>query len=76
MEEQAAGRGIPANGRDFSEIWKATYPDQAMPRDVDSTSYGFYRTRDGFVLWSSGLDGESGTEDDMEFRSPARVSTR
>jgi Zn-dependent protease with chaperone function len=76
MEEQTAGRGIPANPRDLSEIWKATYPTEAMPRDVDSTSYGYYRTRDGFVLWSSGPDGESNTDDDMDWRFPRKISTR
>jgi Zn-dependent protease with chaperone function len=76
MEEQAAGRGIPANGRDFSEIWRASYPNQPMPRDVDSTSYGYYRTRDGWVLWSTGPDAESDTEDDMEWRLPRKISTR
>jgi hypothetical protein len=47
-----------------------------MPRDVDSTSYGYYRTRDGFVLWSSGPDGESNTDDDMDWRFPHKISTR
>jgi Zn-dependent protease with chaperone function len=75
-EEQAAGRGIPANGRDLSEIWTATYPNEAIPRDIDSTSYGYYRTRDGFVLWSNGPDGESKTVDDMQWRSPRKISTR
>lgn len=76
MAEEAAGRGIPANGRDFATIWKATYSSEAMPRDIDSTAYGYYRTRDGFVLWSSGPDRESDTEDDMEFRLPRKVSSR
>ena len=74
--EEAAGRGIPANGRDLWTIWNETYPGKAMPKDVDSTPYGYYRTRDGFVLWSSGPDGESDTEDDMEFRWPRTVTTR
>lgn len=76
VEEQTAGRGVPANGRDLWTIWNATYPGEAMPRDIDSTPYGYYRTRDGFVFWSSGPDRESDTEDDMQFRSPSKVSTR
>jgi Zn-dependent protease with chaperone function len=74
--EQESGRGVPANGRDFAEIWRAAYPNEAMPRDADSSSFGYYRTRDGFVLWSSGLDGESDTEDDMVYRSPRKISAR
>jgi hypothetical protein len=75
--EHAAGRGIPANGRDLWTIWNETYPGEAMPKDVfDDTPYGYYRTRDGFVIWSSGPDGKSDTEDDMEFRWPLKISTR
>lgn len=77
MAEQAAGRGIPTNSRDLWFVWKATYPGEPMPKDAfDGSAYGYYRTRDGFVLWSSGPDGESDTEDDIEWRSPAQVSAR
>jgi Zn-dependent protease with chaperone function len=74
IAEQAAGRGIPTNSRDLGSIWKATYPGEPMPTDAfDDTPYGYYRTRDGFVLWSSGPDGESDTDDDIEWRSPPSV---
>jgi hypothetical protein len=77
MAEQAAGRGIPANSRDLWSIWKATYPSEPIPTDAsDSAPYGYYRTRDGFVLWSSGPDGEADTEDDIEWRSPAQIGAR
>jgi hypothetical protein len=77
MAEQAAGRGIPTNSRDLWFVWKATYPGEPMPKDAfDGSAYGYYRTGDGFVLWSSGPDGESDTEDDIEWRSPAQVSAR
>lgn len=67
--EHAAGRGIPANTPDLRAIWDETYPGQAMPRDpFDSTAYGYYRTRNGFVLWSSGPDRESDTDDDLLYR--------
>lgn len=77
MAEQAAGRGIPTNSRDLWFVWKAMYPGEPMPKDAyDGTEYGYYRTRDGFVLWSSGPDGESDTEDDIEWRSPAPAGAR
>jgi len=77
MAEQGAGRGIPANSRDLWSIWKATYPGEPIPADAfDSAPYGYYRTRDGFVLWSSGPDGEADTEDDIEWRSPAQIGGR
>jgi hypothetical protein len=77
LEEQAAGRGLPTNSRDLWSIWKATNPGEAMPKDAyDGTPYGYYRTRDGFVLWSSGPDRKSDTEDDIEWRAPPRISTR
>jgi Zn-dependent protease with chaperone function len=77
LAEQAAGRGLPTNSRDLWSIWKASYPGQAIPKDAyDGTPYGYYRTRDGFVLWSSGPDRKSDTEDDIEWRSSASISTR
>jgi Zn-dependent protease with chaperone function len=70
MGEHVAGRGIPANSRDLWAVWKATYPAEPIPTDAyDGSPYGYYRTRDGFVLWSSGPDGESDTDDDIEWRS-------
>jgi Zn-dependent protease with chaperone function len=69
MAEHAAGRGMPANSRDLWAIWKATYPGEPIPTDAfDGSPYGYYRTRDGFVLYSSGPDGEADTEDDIEWR--------
>jgi Zn-dependent protease with chaperone function len=77
MAEQSAGRGMPANSRDLWSIWKATYPGEPIPTDAfDSAPYGYYRTRDGFVVWSSGPDGEADTEDDIEWRSPAEIGAR
>ena len=72
--EHGAGRGIPANGRDLWSVWDEAYPDRTMPKDpFDGRGYGYYRTRDGFVLWSVGPDRESDTEDDIVFRWPAKV---
>jgi Zn-dependent protease with chaperone function len=77
LAEHAAGRGIPANSRDLWAIWKATYPAEAIPTDAyDGSPYGYYRTRDGFVLWSSGPDGESDTDDDVEWRPSGRLDTQ
>jgi Zn-dependent protease with chaperone function len=75
--EDSAGRGIPVNSRDLWSIWKATYPGEPIPLDpFDSTRYGYNRTRDGFVLWSSGPDRESDTEDDIEWRLQRQVGAR
>jgi hypothetical protein len=77
IEEAAAHRGLPTNSRDLWSIWKVTYPGERLPREpYDSTLYGYYRTRDGFVLWSSGPDEESDTEDDIIWRYPARIAHR
>jgi Zn-dependent protease with chaperone function len=77
MAEVEAGRGAPANSRDLWHIWSATYPGDSLPVDAyDGSPYGYYRTRDGFVLWSSGPDGESDTGDDIEWRSQGRVEVR
>ena len=48
---------------------KARDPEAPELRDpFDELSYGFDRTEDGFIIWSSGPDRSPRTEDDLAAR--------
>jgi len=57
----------PADVEELYEAWRRLRPEQNPPFDpFDETQYG-YRVDDGAIsIWSSGPDGQSATEDDIE----------
>jgi Zn-dependent protease with chaperone function len=74
--ERRSGVDLPATGRDVHAQWMLKHDHEAIPRDpYDGELFGYLRTGDRFVLWSSGPDGESETDDDIVWRSdPAGAS--
>ena len=67
---RAAGELLPWDSDELYEAWKAAHPGMPEPLDpFDGGRYG-YRSRDGhYQLWSSGPDGESGSDDDLRVDS-------
>lgn len=60
---------VAANGT-LSAVWKLYDPADAEPLDpFDGSPYGYSISGDSFLLWSSGPDGKSGTDDDIVYRS-------
>jgi len=57
----------PADVEELYEAWRRLRPEQNPPFDpFDETQYG-YRVDDGAIsIWSSGPDGQSATDDDIE----------
>jgi general secretion pathway protein G len=52
-----------------SKGWKGPYLKREVPKDPWGRSYGYRspgeHNKQGFDVWSSGEDGEEGTEDDV-----------
>ena len=49
------------------QLREARDPDAPVLVDpFDELSYGFDRTENGFMIWSSGPDRSPGTDDDLE----------
>lgn len=68
--ERGGELGLPANSNELRARWMLTREGEAIPRDpYDGEHFGYMRTGDLFVLWSSGPDGKSETEDDIVWRS-------
>lgn len=66
---------LPADAAALYGVWRSMGGDpEAEPLDpFDGSRYGYDKTEGGaFRLWSSGPDGESGTEDDIERRLEPR----
>lgn len=57
----------PADAEELYEAWRRLRPDQNPPLDpFDETQYGYW-VEDGTIsIWSSGPDGQSSTDDDIE----------
>ena len=73
QEEAAQGRGLPADQQELTARWGAAYPEQRVPFDpFDGLDVGYYRTANGYILWSVGPDGEVDTADDLEYAFDAR----
>jgi hypothetical protein len=64
--ERRLGR-LPANEEALRAAWRLLRPGRDLPVDpFDKSRYG-YVVKDGrYMLWSSGPDGESDTDDDIE----------
>ncbi len=68
--ERQGELGLPATNRELTARWMLKHSGEVMPRDpFDGDYFGYARTGNLFVLWSSGPDGESETEDDIIWRS-------
>jgi Zn-dependent protease with chaperone function len=56
----------PVDGAALVDAWRARHGGSPPVDPFDGFSYGYSVTRDRFLLWSSGPDGESGSDDDIE----------
>jgi Zn-dependent protease with chaperone function len=65
----------PASGSEaISAAWQIFRPSESEPLDpFDGNSYGYYLYDSIYVLWSSGPDGQSNSDDDIVFWSPRFV---
>jgi hypothetical protein len=68
--ERRGDLGLPANTTELRGRWMLKHHGEPIPRDpYDGAYFGYSRTGNLFVVWSSGADGESETEDDIIWRS-------
>jgi Zn-dependent protease with chaperone function len=72
--EQERARGVlPWNSRELYRRLQVEYPTAKGPSDpFDGTDYGYEQRGDHFLVWSSGPDGESWTDDDLRYDSRLR----
>jgi Zn-dependent protease with chaperone function len=59
---------LPADDEELLAAWEEEHGEPFPPDPFDGAPYGYRAEDDGFVLWSSGPDRESQTEDDIERR--------
>ncbi len=73
---------VPPDAEELYGAWESLRSGEEAPIDpFDAAQYGYYSTDGGFVIWSSGPDGEPETDDDIEtsFRlaeSPSAVDVQ
>ncbi len=61
---------LPADDEELYTHWVAVYPDTPLPQDpFDGYPYGYVNEGTHYVIWSSGPDGEAGTDDDLAYDS-------
>jgi hypothetical protein len=69
--------GLPATAGEVRGRWMLRHSGEPIPRDpYDGDYFGYARTGNLFVLWSSGPDRKSETEDDIVWRSGPAGGTR
>jgi Zn-dependent protease with chaperone function len=57
---------VPADEATLILAWEESHGDRAIPIDpFDGNRYGYRVEENNFILWSSGPDGQSATEDDI-----------
>jgi Zn-dependent protease with chaperone function len=57
---------LPVDPKALRRAWELNHPREAYPIDpYDGEPYGYVVEEDHAVLWSSGPDGRSGTDDDI-----------
>lgn len=67
---------LPEDERALFHAWKSLRGNRTYPQDpYDGQPYGYDRKDDSFFLWSSGPDGQSGTDDDPIF-TPGKTPRR
>jgi hypothetical protein len=72
VAEQFRGEsgGPPADEEELYRVWGQQPLGQREPMDpFDGRHYGYAVQGDRFYLWSSGPDGETGTQDDIALGS-------
>jgi Zn-dependent protease with chaperone function len=72
VEEMRAGSGeLPSDAsHTLSDSWKVHRPHIKEPLDpYDNNPYGYYVKDGKYLIWSSGPDGASGTNDDLYYSS-------
>ena len=62
---------LPASMSEIRERWEQVRPGEPLPRDpFDGLDYGFVNYGEFYEFWSSGFDGQSGTDDDIYSEGP------
>lgn len=70
LELERRRGSLPWNGTDLYRRLESQYPAGELPTDpFDDSYYGYAQSGRDFVIWSSGADGRSWTEDDIRFDS-------
>ena len=70
LEEERRRGSLPWNGTDLYRRLREQYPRGEVPTDpFDDSYYGYEQNGNHYVIWSSGADGRSWTEDDIRFDS-------
>jgi hypothetical protein len=73
IEEQWGITGLwPESMEQIRETWVVVQPDEELPIDpFDGFDYGYMLEGTTYWIWSSGPDGDSGTDDDIAYEGPA-----
>jgi hypothetical protein len=73
VESERARGALPWNVRELYSQLATQFPRAEPPRDpYDDSDYGYEQRGQHFMLWSSGPDGMSWTEDDIRYDSRVR----
>jgi Zn-dependent protease with chaperone function len=73
IEEQWGITGLwPESMEEIRETWTFVQPNEQFPIDpFDGFEYGYMLDGTKYWIWSSGPDGDSGTDDDIAYEGPA-----
>jgi len=75
IDGELAARGRLPDMDALDSLWAARYPHDPFPTDpFDGLDYGYVVDGREYRLWSSGPDGEGGTDDDIVRAPSARVT--
>ena len=72
IEEERRRGGIPWNAAELGRRLREQYPRSDTPTDpYDGSDYGYDQRGTHYMVWSSGPDGRSWTDDDIRYDSRA-----
>ena len=73
---RAAGSQLPRNDEALYALYRAELDRDAPLDPFDGKRYGYQMDEDGksYLLWSTGPDGRSGTDDDLDWRPDEGVT--
>ena len=67
-DEVSKGHDLPGDYTELSDRWSEVKKDPMPVDPYDGYEIGYELSDNGYTLWSSGPDGESGTDDDIEYQ--------
>jgi hypothetical protein len=62
----------PESMEEIIERWTAVRTDPIPTDPFDGADYGYIKEGMSYRIWSSGMDGKSGTADDLIYQGPGR----